>query len=419
MLDSAMVTWGAQLYGDSQSPTQVHSGIYQSKGHSLPVAIKTLRLTEEQLGSTIQELLIQSMLEDCRFICRLYGYFLNKGQICIVSEALGVNLEEELTQRIASKREYSESELIARLADLIEALLFAQRKSLAHRDIKPQNILLTLTPPFQVKLVDFGSGCLVDGQIQRLTGTPLYMSPELIPALQLFQATGELPVSTSDPYLADVYSLGVTFLHLALAEVPIRLMLREREVALGEYLARLRLSFPGLVCCLEQMLRTNPAARPTFEDLQTTLKPLRKASEESLPGLATLDHFTGTAMESSTQEQKQAYLQYWTTEYSLSQPHSLDNLNYIFSSALFSRFSVLLAVRCGACTAPMQLSEESRECAVHGLICALCSQTHDAAEVRCRVCGRVLPFCWAPGKLFVCSCDAPAILSKVERTGLS
>lgn len=413
MLDPATVSWGAQLYSNPQSLSQVHSGSYQYQGTSLPVAIKTLRLTEDQLGSTIQELLIQSRLEDCPFICRLYGYFLANSQICIVSEALGLSLEEDLAQR-EGKSGYLEWELLTMLADLLEALIFAQRKSIAHRDIKPQNILLTSNPPFRVKLVDFGSGCLVDGQVQRLTGTPLYMSPEQIPALQQYQATGDLPASSSDPYSADVYSLGVTFLHLALAETPIKLLLNQREAAVEEYLARVKPDYPRLFSCLEPMLRTNPTARPTFEELQNTLKSFQPDREEPQSSLESVpfDHFAGTPIESFTQEQRQEYLQYWTTESFLSQPHSLDNLSYIFTSSLFARFTVQVSVHCDSCFSALSLCADTTECAVHGLLCAVCVQTH--SPVQCRVCGLSLPLCLPPGKLYICKCETPVMLGSRE-----
>lgn len=413
-----MVTWGQRLYGDSQSSSQVHSGTYLYHGRPVQVAIKTLRLSEDQLSSTIQELLIQSMLEDCPYICRLYGYYLAKGQICIISEALGLDLEKDLAQRIAWKTSYTEANLLSMLAEIVEALLYAQRKSIAHRDIKPHNILTTLSPPYHVKLVDFGSGCLVDGKVQQLTGTPLYMSPELIPVFQQYQVTGDLPPSSSDPYQADVYSLGVTFLHLALAEVPVKLMGMQREAALAEYIERLKQDYPIMHSFLVLMLQTDPMARITFEQLRTSLLLLSKNAHEPLINAAQsvfplqIDHFKGTQLESFTEEQQLEYLQYWANECSLAQPHSLYNLDYIFTSAMHSRFSVFITVKCEQCSGPMQVSDEVLECSVHGLLCAACSQLHDCelSELKCQICANLLSFDPPTGKLSFCEvCYAPVM----------
>ena len=79
-----------------------------------------------------------------------------------------------------------------------------------HRDVKPENILLTRKG--RVKVADFGLCRDQDGQGLHLTqsgvtmGTPLYMSPE--------QAQGH-----AVDHRSDLYSLGVTFYHM-LAGVP-------------------------------------------------------------------------------------------------------------------------------------------------------------------------------------------------------
>lgn len=56
------------------------------------------------------------------------------------------------------------------------------RNGIAHRDIKPDNIMLD--NDFKVKIIDFGfAGSIsgVDGQKQMTTycGTPYYMAPEI------------------------------------------------------------------------------------------------------------------------------------------------------------------------------------------------------------------------------------------------
>ena len=91
-----------------------------------------------------------------------------------------------------------------------QAIGVAGEIGLIHRDVKPENILLTRKG--RVKVADFGLCRDQDGQGLHLTqsgvtmGTPLYMSPE--------QAQGHIC-----DHRSDLYSLGVTFYHM-LAGVP-------------------------------------------------------------------------------------------------------------------------------------------------------------------------------------------------------
>ena len=54
---------------------------------------------------------------------------------------------------------------------------------MAHRDLKPENILLD--SDFNIKLVDFGFACPLEGRdgtgfIRSVIGTPGYMAPEIL-----------------------------------------------------------------------------------------------------------------------------------------------------------------------------------------------------------------------------------------------
>lgn len=83
-------------------------------------------------------------------------------------------------------------------ADICAALEFSHRHGIIHRDIKPGNVMLTVTG--QVKVMDFGiaralaSGATTMTQTSAVIGTAQYLSPE--------QARGEAVDARSDVYAA-------------------------------------------------------------------------------------------------------------------------------------------------------------------------------------------------------------------------
>jgi eukaryotic-like serine/threonine-protein kinase len=93
-----------------------------------------------------------------------------------------------------------------------EALGFAHKRGVIHRDVKPQNILLTASG--EAKVADFGIaravGAMAATQVSRtgiVLGTVDYMSPE--------QALGE-PVGPQ----SDLYSLGVALYEMLTGNLP-------------------------------------------------------------------------------------------------------------------------------------------------------------------------------------------------------
>ncbi len=98
------------------------------------------------------------------------------------------------------------------IGDVADALDYAHRKGVVHRDIKPDNIMLD-RPSGRTMVTDFGIARAAAGD-SRLTvtgvavGTPAYMSPE--------QALGERDVDGR----SDIYSLGVVAYQMLTGEQP-------------------------------------------------------------------------------------------------------------------------------------------------------------------------------------------------------
>ena len=86
---------------------------------------------------------------------------------------------QEILDRIKNKNYYKEKELINIIKQIINGLLFLKSKNIAHRDIKPQNILIFPNNVF--KLTDFGEAKFINNitSFRTLKGCELYMSPSL------------------------------------------------------------------------------------------------------------------------------------------------------------------------------------------------------------------------------------------------
>jgi len=123
---------------------------------------------------------------------------------------------ESVGQRIKRKKKLSESESLAIMSPLLEALDAAHQAGVIHRDLKPDNVFILpgVRGDERIKILDFGISQKADEIEHRLTqegsvlGTPHYMSPE--------QARGEANVDVR----VDVYAAAVRMYESVVGEVP-------------------------------------------------------------------------------------------------------------------------------------------------------------------------------------------------------
>ncbi|MBL8447292.1 MAG: protein kinase [Zoogloeaceae bacterium] len=87
---------------------------------------------------------------------------------------------------------FTATEAVRIVRELLDALEFAHRQGVIHRDVKPANVMLD--DEGRVKLTDFGVARLIDGSTDRtvagtMVGTPSHMSPEQIQGLPVGSRT--------------------------------------------------------------------------------------------------------------------------------------------------------------------------------------------------------------------------------------
>jgi len=165
---------------------------------------------------------------------------------------------ETARQRVKRKGTLSEQDAGTILLGAARGLAAAHRKRIIHRDVKPDNILISSEGV--VKLADLGIARAVDNEeFPTLTvgaiGTPQYMAPEQWMDASKIDAR------------ADVWSLGATFYFLLVGENAIRAT-TQGECALkicGEPFPDVRAHRnidPALLALLQSMTARDPAQRP-------------------------------------------------------------------------------------------------------------------------------------------------------------
>lgn len=142
-------------------------------------------------------------------IAELLAYFEQDNRQYLVQEYIeGQNLAWEL----AAQGAFNENQIRQLLNDLLLVLRFVHEHNIIHRDIKPSNIIRRSSDR-QLVLVDFGAAKLTTGLALELTGTVIGSAGYTAPEQLLGKAV----------FASDLYSLGVTCIHLMTQTHPMNL----------------------------------------------------------------------------------------------------------------------------------------------------------------------------------------------------
>ncbi|XP_048649759.1 dual specificity mitogen-activated protein kinase kinase 5 isoform X13 [Marmota marmota marmota] len=214
----------------------VYKAYHVPSGKILAVKVILLDITLELQKQIMSELEILYKC-DSSYIIGFYGAFFVENRISICTEFMdggSLDVYRKIPEHV-----------LGRIAvAVVKGLTYLWSLKILHRDVKPSNMLVNTRG--QVKLCDFGvSTQLVNSIAKTYVGTNAYMAPERISGEQY-------------GIHSDVWSLGISFMELALGRFPYP---QDSPVLpVGEF------SEP-FVHFITQCMRKQPKERPAPEEL--------------------------------------------------------------------------------------------------------------------------------------------------------
>lgn len=245
------------LAQDEHQPSQPTCVIKQFYPVGQPTSAKAIELFE-------QEAVRLEQLGDHDQIPTLYAYFSQDGQQYIIQQFVdGPNLAQEM---VLNATPFTEAQIRSLLLDLLPVLTFIHQGNVIHRDIKPENIIRRRVDA-RLVLVDFGAAKYAAGTALLKTGTVIgsaeYTAPE--------QLRGKASA------VSDLYSLGVTCLHLMTGLSPFDLF----DVQSDRWMWQRCLSEPisdDLAKILDRMV--SPSVQQRWTSSEAILDQLRSKSQK-------------------------------------------------------------------------------------------------------------------------------------------
>nr|XP_042137013.1 dual specificity mitogen-activated protein kinase kinase 5 isoform X1 [Peromyscus maniculatus bairdii] len=236
----------------------VYKAYHVPSGKILAVKVILLDITLELQKQIMSELEILYKC-DSSYIIGFYGAFFVENRISICTEFMdggSLDVYRKIPEHV-----------LGRIAvAVVKGLTYLWSLKILHRDVKPSNMLVNTGG--QVKLCDFGvSTQLVNSIAKTYVGTNAYMAPERISGEQY-------------GIHSDVWSLGISFMELALGRFPYPQPLQLLQCIVDEDSPVLPLGefSEPFVHFITQCMRKQPKERPAPEELMIPVKASQTSS---------------------------------------------------------------------------------------------------------------------------------------------
>ncbi|KYQ89875.1 putative protein serine/threonine kinase [Tieghemostelium lacteum] len=223
--------------------------------------INVLEMSQKERDDAMNEVNLLSCLNNENIIA-YHDSFLVDGCLHIIMEyANAGDIHLEIKKRILKKRPFKEFEIISWFIQICNAIQYISTKNILHRDLKTQNIFLTIIDNrYLIKLGDFGIAKILNSETsfaRTVIGTPYYLSPE---------------ICEDRPYdhKSDVWSLGCVLYELATLKhafnansLPALIM----KILKGTYPPVPSYYSSDLRSLISTMLQTDPKKRPSITEI--------------------------------------------------------------------------------------------------------------------------------------------------------
>ena len=292
------ITLTKLIYRSPDGATEVHEGSIKYKPGRYAIKImycmNEADLAKKQKESEIQRNVKHSNICECITSFRDDSYTTGCRFVIVLEFSEDGDIEQESEKRKLKKNPWTEAELMTHFRELIEAFKTMQDVNLTHGDIKPRN--LYLAKGGKIKIGDFGESkqsmqALVT-QTYQVTGTVIYFSPLLFEAyLNIIKGKNLKGQVRHNPIKSDVFSLGLSFMHMASLNKPSELNNLEHgadalQNSIDRAVNKLQYS-DSLKQLLLNMLQVQESKRYDFKQLQNYLNPslTKETSVEEAPKL--------------------------------------------------------------------------------------------------------------------------------------
>ncbi|WBW71294.1 PAK-related kinase Shk1 [Schizosaccharomyces osmophilus] len=225
-------------------------------GTNLSVAIKKMNINQQPKKEFIVNEILVMKSHHHKNIVNFIDTFFFKSELWMIMEYMrGGSLTEVVTNNTIT-----EGQMATICRETLEGLRHLHRNGIVHRDIKSDNILLSLQG--DVKLTDFGFCAQINSQMSKRTtmvGTPYWMAPEVVTRKEY-------------GFKVDVWSLGIMAIEMVEGEPPYLNENPLRALYLIATIGTPKVSRPELLSStfndfLAKSLNVNPKIRPSSEEL--------------------------------------------------------------------------------------------------------------------------------------------------------